>query len=57
MINILKQKISPVLAFVFVIVFGLFSIFLMDRVFQAYADDELLTRVNRLEQLLQEKGE
>lgn len=32
-----KQKISPIIAFLFVLVFGYFSIFLMDSVFSAYA--------------------
>jgi len=37
----LKQKISPVLAFAFVLVFGYFSIFLMNRVFDRYAQEDL----------------
>jgi len=36
----LKQKISPILAFTFVLVFGYFSIFLMNRVFNDYAQEE-----------------
>ena len=50
--RIFKQKISPVLAFLFVLVFGYFSIFFMNEVFKKYAQDELLTKVNQLEKEL-----
>jgi hypothetical protein len=43
MIKIFKQKISPIIAFLFVLIFGYYAIFLMDRIFKQYAQDELLT--------------
>ena len=39
-----NQKISPVIAFVVVIVFGYFAISLMDQVFEEYASNELLAK-------------
>jgi len=52
MVKIFKQKISPIIAFLFVLVFGYYVIFLMDRIFTQYAQDELLVRVNHLEEEL-----
>ena len=40
-----KQKISPVLAFLLVLVFGYASIFFMNEVFNRYAQEELLVRL------------
>jgi len=54
--NIFKQKISPLIAFLFVLVFGYFSISLMNQVFDQYANDELLVRLSQLQsQLSQQK--
>ncbi len=41
-----KQKISPIIAFMFVLVFGYFSIYLMDHVFNRYAQEEISFKHN-----------
>lgn len=48
MIKIFKQKISPIIAFLFVLVFGYFSIYLMNEVFSKYAEEELLAQIAEL---------
>jgi len=44
--NFLTNKISPILAFLLVLIFGYFSIYLMSSVFENYAKDELITQNN-----------
>lgn len=39
--KVLKQKISSVIALIFVFVFGYFAIYLMDQVFTEYAVEEV----------------
>jgi len=46
--KVLKQKISSIIALIFVFVFGYFSIYLMDQVFTEYAQDEVLAQVAQL---------
>ena len=46
--KVLKQKISSIIALIFVFVFGYFSIYLMDQVFTEYAQDEVLAQVAEL---------
>ncbi|MCX6786071.1 MAG: hypothetical protein NTZ18_04475 [Candidatus Komeilibacteria bacterium] len=46
--SFLKQKISPVLAIVFVAVFGYFSLSFMNRVFEKYAVDEMQSQISQL---------
>ncbi|MDP2586716.1 MAG: hypothetical protein Q8P32_03010 [Candidatus Komeilibacteria bacterium] len=46
--KVFKQKISPMLAFAFVLVFGYFSIFLMNQVFTGFASDEVLAQVAQI---------
>lgn len=48
--KVFKQKISPLLAFAFVLVFGYFSIYLMGQVFSSYAREELLAQIAQLQQ-------
>lgn len=43
-----KQKISSVIALIFVFVFGYFSIYLMNEVFSKYAQDEVSSQVAEL---------
>ncbi|MBU1131568.1 hypothetical protein KJ840_05560 [Patescibacteria group bacterium] len=45
--KVFKQRISPVLAFLLVLIFGYFSIYFMDRVFQKYASDEFLSETEQ----------
>ena len=45
--KVFKQKISPILAFIFVLIFGYFSIYFMNKVFNKYAQDELMTEVGK----------
>ena len=47
--NILKQKISPALAFILILLVGYLSIFLMIKVFEQYANDELVAKNNKAE--------
>lgn len=49
MIIFFKQKISLILAFIVVLVFGYFSIYLMNSVFEGYAQDELQAKISQLE--------
>ena len=44
----LKQKISPILAFLFILVFGYFCLYVMNEVFERYAQDELMNQVAEL---------
>jgi len=44
--NIFKQKISPIIAFLFVLAFGYFSISLMNSVFERLATDEVLAKIS-----------
>lgn len=52
--SFLKQKISPILAIIFVIVFGYFSLSLMNQVFERYAVDEMQAQINQLKAELAE---
>lgn len=45
--SILKQKISPALAFILILLVGYLSIFLMIKVFEQYASDELVAKNNK----------
>jgi len=47
--NILKQKISPALAFILILLVGYLSTFLMIKVFEQYASDELAIKNNQAE--------
>lgn len=47
MVNFFKYKVPTIIAFLLVILFGYFSIFLMNSVFEGYAYDEMLVKVNR----------
>ncbi len=47
--NYIKQKISPMLAFLFVLAFGYFSIYFMNSTFDKYATEELLAQLSQLQ--------
>ena len=49
MIQFLKTKISPVFAFIVVIVFGYVAITLMSQVYGQYANDQLLVKDKQAE--------
>ncbi|MBU1036669.1 hypothetical protein KKF32_01360 [Patescibacteria group bacterium] len=44
MLKVLKGKISPILAFLLILIFGYFSITLMQTVFEEFAHNEMLIK-------------